>query len=398
MLSKSLLATVFLLVISIIASAQPISKKEMRKLVDENMKTAILQYKHMQSLLPLDKLPRSYDSSKNQLITSGSDWWCSGFYPGTLWYLYEYSKDQSVKTEALRSTTLLEKEKLNTRTHDLGFMMGCSYGNANRLAPKPEYKEILLTSAKSLSTRFNAKTGCIKSWDSKQGDFLVIIDNMMNLELLFWATQVSGDSSFYKIAVTHANTTIKNHFRSDNSSYHVLNYNSENGEVKEKRTAQGAANESAWARGQAWGLYGFTATYRETKNPIYLEQAKKIADFILTNANLPADGIPYWDFNAPGIPNALRDASAASIIASGLLELSKYVESSWSDNYLRLAQTILKKLSSADYRAKQGTNGGFILKHCVGHLPAKSEVDVPLTYADYYFIEALLRLKNWYLT
>lgn len=398
MLSKSLLATAFLLVISIIASSQPISKKEMRKLVDENMKTAILQYKHMQSLLPLDKLPRSYDSSKNQLITSGSDWWCSGFYPGTLWYLYEYSKDQSVKTEALRSTTLLEKEKLNTRTHDLGFMMGCSYGNANRLAPKPEYKEILLTSAKSLSTRFNAKTGCIKSWDSKQGDFLVIIDNMMNLELLFWATQVSGDSSFYKIAVTHANTTIKNHFRSDNSSYHVLNYNSENGEVKEKRTAQGAANESAWARGQAWGLYGFTATYRETKNPIYLEQAKKIADFILTNANLPADGIPYWDFNAPGIPNALRDASAASIIASGLLELSKYVESSWSDNYLRLAQTILKKLSSADYRAKQGTNGGFILKHCVGHLPAKSEVDVPLTYADYYFIEALLRLKNWYLT
>jgi len=397
MLSKNLLVTAFLLFISVIASTQPISKKEMKKLVDENMKSAILQYKHMQSLLPSDKLPRSYDSSKNQLITSGSDWWCSGFYPGTLWYLYEYSKEQSVKTEALRSTSLLEKEKLNTSTHDLGFMMGCSYGNANRLAPKPEYKEVLLTSAKSLSTRFNAKTGCIKSWDSKQGDFLVIIDNMMNLELLFWATQVSGDSSYYKIAVTHANTTIKNHFRTDNSSYHVLNYNAENGEVKEKRTAQGAANESAWARGQAWGLYGFTATYRETKNPVYLEQAKKIADFILTNANLPADGIPYWDFNAPGIPNALRDASAAAIIASGLLELSKYVESSWSNNYLNLAQTILKKLSSNDYRAKQGTNGGFILKHCVGHLPAKSEVDVPLTYADYYFIEALLRLKNWYL-
>jgi unsaturated chondroitin disaccharide hydrolase len=397
MLSKNFVVTAFLLFISIVASTQPISKKEMSKLVDENMKAATHQYKHMQSLLPSDKLPRSYDSSKNQLITSGSDWWCSGFYPGTLWYLYEYSKDQSVKMEALRSTALLEKEKLNTSTHDLGFMMGCSYGNAHRLSPKPEYKEILLTSAKSLATRFNPKVGCIKSWDSKEGDFLVIIDNMMNLELLFWATQVSGDSSYYKIAVTHANNTIKNHFRSDNSSYHVLNYNSEKGEIQEKRTAQGAANESAWARGQAWGLYGFTATYRETKNPVYLEQAKKIADFILTNSNLPGDGIPYWDFNAPGIPNALRDASAAAIIASALLELSKYVESSWSNNYLRLAQTILKTLSSHVYKAKPGTNGGFIIKHCVGHLPAKSEVDVPLTYADYYFVEALLRLKNWYL-
>jgi unsaturated chondroitin disaccharide hydrolase len=399
MLSKNLLVTAFLLCISGLANAQGFSnKKEMKKLVDENMKSAIQQYKHMQSLLPLDKLPRSYDSAKNQLITSGSDWWCSGFYPGTLWYLYEYSKNEAVKAEAIRSTNLLEKEKLNTSTHDLGFMMFCSYGAANRLAPKPEYKEILLTSAKSLCTRFNPKTGCIKSWDSKQaGDFLVIIDNMMNLDLLFWATKVSGDSSFYKIAVTHANTTIKNHFRPDNSSYHVLNYNAENGEVKEKKTAQGAANESAWARGQAWGLYGFTATYRETKNPIYLEQAKKIADFILTNANLPADGIPYWDFNAPGIPNAMRDASAAAIIASGLLELSKYVESSWSNNYLKLAETIIKNLSSPVYRAKQNTNGGFIIKHCVGHLPAKSEVDVPLTYADYYFIESLIRLKDWYL-
>jgi hypothetical protein len=228
-------------------------------------------------------------------------------------------------TEALRSTSLLEKEKNNTGTHDLGFMMGCSYGNANRIAPKSEYTEILLTSARSLSTRFNPKVGCIRSWDSKSGDFIVIIDNMMNLELLFWATKVSGDSSFYKIAVTHANTTIKNHFRSDNSSYHVLNYDEQTGVVKEKKTAQGAANESAWARGQAWGLYGYTATYRETKDPVYLEQAKKIADFILTKANLPADGIPYWDYNAPGIPNVLRDASAASIMASAFLELSMYV-------------------------------------------------------------------------
>jgi len=287
-------------------------KKEMQKLIDDNMRSAAMQYKYMRTILSGDKLPRSYDSVKNQLITSGSDWWCSGFYPGTLWYLYEYTKDKSLMAEALRSTSLLEKEKNNTGTHDLGFMMGCSYGNANRIEPKPGYKEILLTSARSLSTRFNPKVGCIKSWDSKTGDFLVIIDNMMNLELLFWATKVSGDSSFYKIAVTHANTTLKNHFRSDNSSYHVLNYDEQTGAVKEKKTAQGAANESAWARGQAWGLYGYTVTYRETKDPIYLEQAKKIANFIVLNPNLPLDGIPYWDFNAPNIPNALPSSSEIS--------------------------------------------------------------------------------------
>lgn len=392
--NKLIAATTMLL---IFLQAFPQSKQEMQKLVDENLRSAAKQYKHMQKLLSPGKLPRSYDSVKNELIVSGSDWWCSGFYPGTLWYLYEYTKDESLKSEALRSTALLEKEKNNTSTHDLGFMMGCSYGNANRLAPKPEYNDILLMSAKSLATRFNSKIGCIRSWDSKSGDFLVIIDNMMNLELLFWATRFSGDSSYYKIAVTHANTTIKNHFRDDNSSYHVLNYDAETGAVKEKRTAQGAANESAWARGQAWGLYGFTATYRETRDPVYLEQAKKIADYIILNQNLPPDGIPYWDFDAPGIPNALRDASSAAILASALLELHKYVPGSWGNNYLALARSIIKTLSGPTYKATQGTNGGFILKHGVGHLPAKSEVDVPLTYADYYFVEALMRYKNWYL-
>lgn len=372
-------------------------KKEMQKLIDDNIRSAAKQYKYLRTLLPDNKLPRNYDSVKNQLVTSGSEWWCSGFYPGTLWYLYEYTKDKSLMAEALRSTALLEKEKNNTGTHDLGFMMGCSYGNANRIAPKSEYKDILLTSARSLSTRFNPKVGCIRSWNSKTGDFVVIIDNMMNLELLFWATKVSGDSSFYKIAVTHANTTLKNHFRSDNSSYHVLNYDEQTGAVKEKKTAQGFADESAWARGQAWGLYGYTATYRETKDPVYLEQAKKIAEFILTNANMPADGIPYWDYNAPDIPNALRDASAASIMASAFLELNKYVPANTGNKYVSLAKKILKTLSSSEYKAAQGTNGGFILKHGVGHLPAKSEVDVPLTYGDYYFIEALMRYKKWYL-
>jgi hypothetical protein len=349
----------------------------------------------MMTKLPADRFPKTYHAQKDSFETSNSGWWCSGFYPGTLLYLYQQTKDQSLLNETERVLKVLEKEKNNKSTHDLGFMMFCSFGNANYIAPKPEYKEILLTSAKSLATRFNPKTGCIKSWDSRNpSDFLVIIDNMMNLELLFWATRVSGDSSFYNIAVTHANTTMKNHFRADNSSYHVLNYDANTGAVKQKRTAQGAADESAWARGQAWGLYGFTVMYRETKDRKYLDQANHIAQFILRHPNLPADKVPFWDFNAPGIPNALRDASAGAIISAALLELSDYVEGSQKSEYISVAETILRTLSTDEYKAAPGTNGGFILKHGVGHLPAKSEVDVPLTYGDYYFVEAMKRYKE----
>ena len=369
-------------------------REQLLQTIGKNFSDASAQYKIMMTKLPVNRFPKTYYAQNDSMETSNSEWWCSGFYPGTLLYLYEQTKDQSLLAEAERMLQVLQNEKDNKSTHDLGFMMFCSFGNAERIASKPEYKQILLTSAKSLSTRFNAKVGCIKSWDSKPGDFLVIIDNMMNLELLFWATRVSGDSSFYKIAVTHANTTMKNHFRSDYSSYHVINYDSESGEVKQKRTAQGAADESAWARGQAWGLYGFTVMYRETKDKKYLDQANHIADFILHHPNLPADKIPYWDFNAPGIPNALRDASAAAIISSALLELSSYVNDKQKTEYISVAETILKNLSNAPYKANAGTNGGFILQHCVGHMPNKTEVDVPLSYADYYFVEAMKRYKE----
>jgi unsaturated chondroitin disaccharide hydrolase len=287
------------------------SDQALLKTIDQNFTDAGAQYKVLMKSLPPDKFPKTFSPVTNTYEFSNSGWWCSGFYPGTLLYLYEQTHDSALYNESMRMLGLLEKEKNNTTTHDLGFMMYCSFGNASRIAPKPEYKDILISSARSLSTRFNPKVGCIRSWDSKPGDFLVIIDNMMNLELLCWATHATGDSSFYKIAVTHANTTMKNHFRDDYSSYHVVNYNAETGEVKEKRTAQGAANESAWARGQTWGLYGYTVMYRETKDRRYLEQANHIAHFILSNPALPADKIPYWDFNAPGIPNALRDASAS---------------------------------------------------------------------------------------
>lgn len=345
--------------------------------------------------LPPDRFPKNYDPKKAKFETSDSRWWCSGFYPGTLLYLYEQTKDQQLYDEAMRILKVLEKEKANTGTHDLGFMMYCSFGNAERIASKQEYKNILLQSARSLSSRFSPKVGCIKSWDSKPSEFLVIIDNMMNLELLFWATRASGDSSFYKIAVTHADNTLKNHFHPDHSSYHVINYHPETGAVQQKRTHQGYNDESAWARGQAWGLYGYTVMYRETKDKKYLDKAEAIANFLLSHPALPADKIPYWDFNAPNIPTALRDASAGAIISSALLELARYAKPDAAKKYFSTAETMLKSLSSPQYHSAPGTNGGFLIQHCVGHHPAGTEVDVSLTYADYYFVEAMKRYKEF---
>ena len=377
------------------AMSQPVSgyqpNPQLLKNARQYFKEAAAQYKLLASQLPADKFPKTYFPDKGQYEFSNSGWWCSGFYPGTLMMLYRQTGDTSLYQESTRILKLLEKEQYNTHTHDLGFMMFCSFGNAMNIKDDPAYHQILINSAKSLSTRFNPKVGCIKSWDGKPNEFLVIIDNMMNLDLLFWATRETGDSSYYRIAVTHANTTMSHHFRPDYSSYHVINYNQQDGTIIQKKTAQGFADSSAWARGQSWGLYGYTATYRQTRNPIYLRQATSIADFLLSHPNLPADKIPYWDYNASDIPMALRDASAGSIMASALLELSHYVPAQQAKRYLLVAEKILLTLSSSHYRASAGTNGGFVLQHSVGHKPAGTEIDVPLTYADYYYIEALER-------
>jgi hypothetical protein len=292
----------------------------------------------------------------------------------------------------------MEKEQYNKGTHDLGFMMYCSYGNLNRITPNEEYKKILINSARSLATRFNPTVGCIRSWGRSNDTtmFRVIIDNMMNLELLFWAAKATGDSSLYNISVAHANTTLQNHFRQDNSSYHVVVYNPQTGNVMRKETAQGAADASAWARGQSWGLYGYILMYRETKDQKYLDQAQNIAAFILNHKNLPANKIPFWDHNAPGIPNTHRDASSAAIMASALIELAGYSSNDLSKKYMSTVEIILRTLSSAEYKAAIGENGGFILKHSVAHLPRNSEVDSPLPYADYYYAEAMLRYKKYF--
>ena len=360
--------------------------------VKQEFESAAKQYEGMLAAHPdLTKFPQSTnpDGSPRDMK---SDWWCSGFFGGSLWYLYEYTHDPKWKEAAERWTMAVEKEQYNTGTHDLGFMLYCPFGNGYRLTQNETYKNIMLTGAKSLATRFNPQVGLIKSWNKFQQkyDYPVIIDNMMNLEFLFWAAKTSGDKSLYNISVTHADNTLKNHFRADNSSYHVICYGP-NGEVLAKKTHQGAADESAWARGQAWGLYGYTVMYRETKDPKYLAQAHKIAAFILNNPNLPADKIPYWDYSKP---NEERDASAGAITASALFELAQYSTAKQKAYYIQNATKMLETLSSQAFKAQIGQNNHFILMHSTGHKPGNSEVDVPLVYADYYYLEALLRYNQ----
>ena len=336
--------------------------------------------------------PRTLDSAGKLKLVASRDW-TSGFFPGELWFLYEYTKKNEWKKKAEDFTANIEREKTNATTHDMGFKIYCSFGNGYRLTKDSLYKDVIIESARTLSKRFNARAGVIRSWDhhKEQWNYPVIIDNMMNLELLFEATKLTGDPSFYKIAVAHANTTMKNHYRADYSSYHVVDYDTATGAVRVKQTAQGYADESAWARGQAWGLYGFTMCYRETNNKIYLQQAEHVASFILNHPNLPKDLVPYWDFNAPNIPDEPRDASAAAVMASALYELSTYSKN--GKKYRETADKIVKNLTNY-YRSPVGDKKGFILMHSTGSKPANSEVDVPLIYADYYYLEALLRMKK----
>jgi len=391
---KYLSAAVFLSFIQMSCSVQKVNIENVFSQAEEQTEVMLKEVSIAQKNATKPNLvsPRTLSSSGDlELVASGD--WTSGFFPGTLWYLYEFSKDEKWLKEAREFTAKIEQEKMNGRTHDMGFKVYDSFGNGYRLTKDPAYKEVIIQSAKTLSTRFNPKTGVILSWDHNRDKWRnpVIIDNMMNLELLFEATKLTGDSSYYKIAVSHADATIKNHFRPDYSTYHVVDYDPETGEILKKTTHQGYSDESAWARGQAWALYGYVMCYRETKDEIYLDQAEHIASYLFNHPHMPKDLVPYWDFDAPNIPDEPRDASAAAIIASSLYELSTYSEK--SKYYKATADKILASLTDK-YRSPIGQNKGFILMHSTGSKPSNTEVDVPLNYADYYYLEALLRKEN----
>ena len=339
--------------------------------------------------------PRTVHNGKVQYISK--DDWTSGFFPGTLFYMYDLTGEECWKVTGVKYTEDLDSVKYLKWHHDVGFMINSSFGNALRVTGNEAYKEVLIEAAKSLATRFRPTAGVIQSWDEDRGwqgkcgwMCPVIIDNMMNLELLFKATALSGDSVYYKIAVSHADVTMDNHFREDGSCYHVVDYDKKQGGVRGKYTAQGYADESSWARGQAWAIYGYAVCYRYTRDQRYLEMADRIYRFMFRHKNLPEDLVPYWDYDAPCIPNEPRDASAAAITASALYELASFGKT----DYRVTADKIIRSLSSSSYKAIVGTNGNFLLMHSVGSIPHNNEIDVPLNYADYYFLEALIRKKN----
>jgi unsaturated chondroitin disaccharide hydrolase len=380
--------------------------------IKENIDFAVCQTGNMLKARPKGNNIMPHSLKKDGNPACGSIYlWTAGFFPGTLWYLHDFTKNPELKDSARVWTEMMETVKTFTDNHDIGFMMYCSYGNAYRITRNESYKNVLIESARSLSTRFSQTTGTIKSWDgfrSWHGEpvykFPVIIDNMMNLELLFFASRVTGDGSFKKIAVAHAEKTMQNQIRKDGSCYHVMFYDPETGKPIKGETAQGYADNSTWSRGQGWGIYGFTVVYRETKDARFLQTAQKMADYYVDNKNLPSDKVAWWDFNAfqpgftPGkrsnasnVVTNYRDASAAALVASGLLELSTYTKGIKGQKYFETAKQILHSLASPAYRAKEGTNGNFILMHSVGAIPHNSEIDLPLVYADYYFVEALAR-------
>jgi len=382
---------------------QSAANDKLQSSIENSTNKAIAHYKNQISTIEAANKfinPISFQKGRGILWGSKEDWRV-GFFPGSLWYLYELSGDKSLLPFANEYSHALSYIQYVTDNHDVGFMASCSFGNGYRITKGELYKEWTIRTAKSLSTRFRTGAGVIQSWDvdkdwqaTRGWECPVIIDNMMNLELLFDATKFTGDSSYYKIAVSHANKTMQEHFRTNGSCYHVVDYNLRDGSVRKKQTAQGYSDNSAWARGQSWAIYGFTTCYRYTKDKKYLNQALKTLDFVMNNENMPNDLVPYWDFDAPKIPNEPRDASTAAIIASALYELQQYVDAKQAQVLLSYADKMIISLASTKYSAKVGTNGNFLLMHSVSSIPHNSEIDVALNYADYYFFEALKRRSD----
>lgn len=405
----------FLILTAIVTLAGCSPENPAREIADRVFELARIQYSYMDEALAEDTFPRCTDEEGKLVTTKNVGWWCSGFHPGSLWYIYEYTGDDAFREMAWKYTDRLETLLDRQCDHDIGFQINCSYGNALRLTGDSlRTVPVYIAAAQKLAERFDPEAGVIRSWDFLRNDWIypVIIDNMMNLELLTKASRLSGKEALMETAVKHASTTLANHFREDWTSWHLLDYDPEDGKVRYRETVQGYAHGSAWARGQAWALYGYTMMARETGRAEFLKAAENIGRMLISK--LPEDGIPYWDFNAPGTEEAmdstaagatlngaaylekpLRDASAGAIMASAFAELSTLTDDrNDSAEYLETALRQITTLASEEYLAQPGENGFFLLKHSVGNIPADGEIDVALSYADYYFLEALVRCSS----
>lgn len=376
----------------VLAFAGCAKEESLRQMSDRVFERAVAQSVLMDSQLGDDEFPRSFTA--DSLVKSNGRWWCSGFFPGSLWYIYEYTGNEDVLALARKQTAKLHGICGRKTDHDMGFQVNCSFGNGYRLTGDSTYLPEIQDAAAKLAKRFYPAAQVIRSWDwGKKWSCPVIIDNMMNLELLMNAHELFGTDSLKSIALSHANTTMVNHFREDYTTFHLVDYDKQTGEIRGKQTVQGYADDSAWARGQAWAVYGYSMMYRETGNKDYLVQSENVARMLL--GRLPEDGIPYWDFDSPEIPEDVKDASAAAVMASAFVELSTLTaDKKLAKDCLAMAERQLRALSSDEYLAAEGECGGFILKHSTGNKPGNSEVDVPLSYADYYFLEALVRINK----
>lgn len=383
----------------LVACSAPFGKTDVDKALeycDRQVNRTLDRMKEKDGSIDYTLMPRNVLHARHDWTyrKASKEEWCSGFWPGILWYDYEYTGSPRIKEEAEKFTASLEfLSKTPAFDHDLGFLVFCSYGNGYRLTQNPAYKQVILDTADTLATLFNPRVGTILSWPRNVGMFgghNTIMDNMINLEMLFWAAKNGGNPYLSDIAIAHADKTMKHHFRPDYTSYHVAVYDTLTGDFIKGVTHQGYADNSLWARGQAWAIYGYTVVYRETKAPRYLDFVQKVTDVYLQG--LPADYVPYWDFNDPSIPDAPRDASAACVVASALLELSTYLPGEKGQHYRDAAVKMLDSLSSDNYQC--GASSPAFLLHSTGHWPAKSEIDASIIYADYYYIEALLRLKR----
>ena len=338
--------------------------------------------------------PHGYNRAIGKPAMTPALGWTAGHYPGALWLLFEATGDVFFKDRALVWTENLALNSKVTDNHDVGFIVYCSFGNARRLLKISKYDELLRETAESLSKRYNPNLGLVRSWGpiEEKNNFLVIPDNMMNLELLEEASKLSGDFKYASIARSHANVTMRHHFRPDGGTFHVLDYDQRNGRVQAVRRGQGASCETAWSRGQSWAIYGYTMMYRESGDSAYLAMAQKLADYAINHPDMPSDGIPLWDYGAA--PCEERDSSAGAIMASALVELSGFVKGPKGAAYRAFAAKQLLSLASPAYFSEGGEIGHFLLKHGVGNKPGDSEIDVPLIYGDYYFLEALVRFRD----
>ena len=392
---KNLQITIMaLLLLLVAAGCKPSREQQVTEALQKGIAIAAEGFKaNAAACEGMNRFPRTYQA--DTLVTVDAYDWTSGFFAGDLWLAYELTGDEALAEAARKYTAQLYEIKDFTGHHDLGFMIYCSYGRQWANFQEPEVLQVIIDAANSLCTRFNPTIGQIRSWDFGEWNYPVIVDNLMNLEMLFFASKMTGDRKYYDVAVKHADTTLENHFRPDGSSYHVVSYNND-GTIESKGTFQGFAHESSWARGQAWTVYGYTMCYRETGDEKYLAHAEHIANYIM-NAVQTEDKIPYWDYHDTAIPDVPRDASAAAVTASALLELSTLTkDADKAKAYVAYAEDILLSLSSPEYMSEEG-NGNFLLKHSVSHKPLNSEIDVPLVYADYYYLEAAQRyltLKN----